>query len=235
MLDKIKSILNPIKEKLGNIIGNVTQKLPKITIPDKFAKYMKYVKFAGIGVICVVVIGIGAFVVVRIIRNINAEKEEEIVIAPINERFLNTGIIDTARLYDDYFDEVEPEPTPTPTPPPPPPPLHVSINGVHVVLDTSPVMVDDMLYVPLRGVFELMGYRVNWDNTSHTAMLSDGRNTFTFDEESIHFGYRNTVMLTLASALDKMGYEYDFDEDTNIFSIVYDVPIYNDNEENENT
>ncbi|MCL2198034.1 MAG: copper amine oxidase N-terminal domain-containing protein [Defluviitaleaceae bacterium] len=220
MLDKIKGL----RDKLPKMPN-----LPKIKIPEKFARFTKYIKYGGLGLICVAVIGIGALIALRVIRGTYEEVYEETEVISIADRFSGAALLDLAMLYDDYFvEEYVPAPEPEPLPPPPPP-LVIAINDVSVMFNSTPAFINEQVYVPLRGVFEALGYRVNWDSLSETAMVSDGINTFIFSEEDINIIGDGAVMLPLAPALERMGYSFYFDEEANVFI------IYTYNEDNGNT
>ncbi|GEM_PF-6110149 len=56
----------------------------------------------------------------------------------------------------------------------------VSIDEVPVVFsDVQPIIVNDRTYVPLRGVFETLGYTVSWDDSLKTATLTSGSTEIT--------------------------------------------------------
>ena len=67
--------------------------------------------------------------------------------------------------------------------------VSVTINGHAVVFEgQGPAIVDGRTLVPVRGVFETVGFEVTWDNATRTATLSNddyevritvGNNTFT--------------------------------------------------------
>lgn len=57
--------------------------------------------------------------------------------------------------------------------------ISVSLNGENVEFATqSPVIVEGRTLIPLRGVFEQLGYEISWDNESKTA-------TFVKDETTV--------------------------------------------------
>ncbi|MCL1863221.1 MAG: copper amine oxidase N-terminal domain-containing protein [Defluviitaleaceae bacterium] len=207
MLDKIKGL----KEKLP--------KLPQITIPEKFAKYTKYIKYGCIGIICAVVIGVGAIVVIGIISGDDAVAYENVEIIPIADRLLSAPFLDIDTLYGDFFVEEElPKPEPEPVPPPP---LQIALNGMPILSNNTPAVFSSEVYVPLRGFFEELGYRVSRDSATGVAMVSDGVNTYIFSEEEILLTWDGAVMLSLTDALERMGYEFYFDEETNVFDVIY--------------
>lgn len=70
----------------------------------------------------------------------------------------------------------------------------VTVNVNSQPIDTEAVIVDGRTLVPVRGVFEALGYNVEWDNETKTATISNdthnvvivaGESTFTADGETI--------------------------------------------------
>ncbi len=47
-------------------------------------------------------------------------------------------------------------------------PIQVVIDGTPVVFDQQPMVIDDRTMVPLRGIFEAMGAKVDWEQESKT-------------------------------------------------------------------
>lgn len=84
--------------------------------------------------------------------------------------------------------------------------LTVEVNGKEVSFpDVEPALVDNRTLVPLRGVFEAMGYNLNWDDSTRTAFMEYhsvngynenfrkvavkiGEKTFTVEREGQHKG-----------------------------------------------
>ena len=55
-------------------------------------------------------------------------------------------------------------------------PIRVTVDGIYVVFpDQQPISVDSRTLVPVRGVFEQMGFEVTWRGETNTAVLT--RNT----------------------------------------------------------
>ena len=51
--------------------------------------------------------------------------------------------------------------------------VHVTVNGQPVAFDDSgAVIIGSRTMIPLRGVFELLGYTVDWDESTKTATLT---------------------------------------------------------------
>ena len=117
----------------------------------------------------------------------------------------------------------------------------ITIDGVQVEFaDQQPVIVDDHTLVPVRFVFEALGFEVGWDEATQTAILVDenyevriaiGEETFTvngtwtvslvgFGEEPIAaqlIGGR--TMLPIRFVLQAVGFGVLWDEDTNDFAV----------------
>ena len=80
---------------------------------------------------------------------------------------------------------LSPQPTPVPTPTPTQPPLIINntsndiwvfVDGVRVIFpDQQPIIVNNRTLVPVRGVFEMLGYTVYWSEATRSAMLHRGK------------------------------------------------------------
>ncbi len=66
----------------------------------------------------------------------------------------------------------------------------VEVNGT--VVDTQGVIVDSRTLVPVRGVFEELGYTVEWDAETKTATLTKGSNTVSMTSGNTYFTYNGT-------------------------------------------
>ena len=124
--------------------------------------------------------------------------------------------------------------------------ITVIVNGQEVLFpDQRPVIVDDRTLVPVRGVFEAIGFVVDWDEETSTALLSDSEGVFniTIQIGEPHFsvgvfnpdmpvGHANIValdvpaqiiggrtMLPLRAVLESAGYRLDWDETTRTINI----------------
>ncbi len=54
--------------------------------------------------------------------------------------------------------------------------IEITINGAAQVFDQMPVMVNDRVLVPMRGIFEALGAEVSWDDATQTATgTKDGK------------------------------------------------------------
>lgn len=61
--------------------------------------------------------------------------------------------------------------------------ITVRINGDNVIFDDqTPEIVDGRTLVPLRGVFDSMGFDVNWDESTRSAKISNSLNDITMTE-----------------------------------------------------
>jgi hypothetical protein len=55
--------------------------------------------------------------------------------------------------------------------------IGVVVNGTRVQFnDQSPVNVDGRILVPVRGVFEALGFYIDWDAERQTVILKDAHN-----------------------------------------------------------
>jgi len=53
----------------------------------------------------------------------------------------------------------------------------VMVNGEEIAFpDTKPQIINDRVFVPVRGVFDAMGFDVDWDPSTSTASLTRGAN-----------------------------------------------------------
>ncbi len=60
--------------------------------------------------------------------------------------------------------------------------VNVTVNDVPV--DVQGIIIDGRTMVPVRGVFEEMGYLVEWDGETKTAVLSRGSKSVTVQADS---------------------------------------------------
>lgn len=102
----------------------------------------------------------------------------------------------------------------------------VEINGQRVYFpDQQPVIVNDRTLVPVRGVFETLGYAVDWSDVSSTATLSNGVYTvrISVGESSFYTNgvsyaldvpaqlINNRTMLPFRAVLESVGCGVDWD------------------------
>jgi hypothetical protein len=118
--------------------------------------------------------------------------------------------------------------------------ITVTINGQKVVFnDQEPVIVDGRTLVPVRGVFETLGFNVEWDNSTRTAILtkdgyivniSIGSNNFTTNGTSHTLDVpaqiiNGSTMLPIRAVLESVGYALNWDSATNTVVITNDEYI----------
>lgn len=58
-------------------------------------------------------------------------------------------------------------------------PIKVLLNGKEIEFDQEPIMIDERVMVPIRAVFEAMGYEVGWDENTQTASSVKGSDLIT--------------------------------------------------------
>lgn len=68
--------------------------------------------------------------------------------------------------------------------------VNVTVNGIPV--DMEGVIVDGRTMIPVRGVFEKLGYTVEWDNETKTATLTKGKNQVVMTNGESYFTYNGT-------------------------------------------
>ena len=109
--------------------------------------------------------------------------------------------------------------------------VNVTIDGVQVDFDgQGPVIVDGRTLVPVRGVFEAIGFEVDWNEDTETVILSRadfeviiiiGNNWFTtngfgasggLDVPAQIIGGR--TLLPIRAVLESVGYDVDWDGET---------------------
>lgn len=57
--------------------------------------------------------------------------------------------------------------------------ISVTINDKEVSFDQAPIIVNDRTLVPIRAIFEAMGYSVDWNQSAQTAYAQKGNDTVT--------------------------------------------------------
>ena len=112
--------------------------------------------------------------------------------------------------------------------------IAVTINGQAVVFDNQqPAIVDGRTLVPVRGVFEMLGFTPKWDGTARTATLtrSDytlvitiGSDVFTANGQAhtldVYAQIMNgSTMLPLRAVLESVGYQLSWDSRTRTVEI----------------
>lgn len=109
--------------------------------------------------------------------------------------------------------------------------VNVTVNGTAV--DTQGVIVDGRTMVPVRGVFEQIGYTVEWDANTKTATLTKGSNTVEMTQGNTYFTYNSTqitpdvpqqiingsFMLPLRAVGEAINADVEWDADTKTASL----------------
>jgi len=112
--------------------------------------------------------------------------------------------------------------------------VHVTIDDRQVnFTDQGPTIVDDRTLVPVRGVFEELGFDVDWEqdtqtarliSSSHEVVLTIGSTNFitngkshTLDVPAQIIGER--TMLPIRAVLESVGYSVDWNQETYTVSI----------------
>ena len=116
----------------------------------------------------------------------------------------------------------------------------VTIDGEIVTFpDQGPIIVDGRTLVPVRGVFEALGWEANWDSDTSTALISRGHisisitigelqfGVLVYDLDSPHPGHGaihildvpaqligGRTMLPLRAVLESVGYSLEWDGET---------------------
>lgn len=57
--------------------------------------------------------------------------------------------------------------------------IDVTLNGNALTFDQWPIMQNDRVMVPIRAIFEALGYTVDWDQATQTGTATNGDNTIT--------------------------------------------------------
>ena len=118
-------------------------------------------------------------------------------------------------------------------------PISVTIDGVAVQFAAQgPVVIGGRTLVPVRGVFELLGFAVDWDGAiqqatltsdSHVVVLTIGSATFTtngvshtLDAPAQVIG--GSTMLPLRAVIESVGHSVDWDAATQTVLVVTAAP-----------
>ena len=113
--------------------------------------------------------------------------------------------------------------------------VNVTINNAPVYFaDQGPVIVGDRVLVPVRGVFEALGFRVDWHQPTMTATLtrydyvvviSVGSLAFTTNDERLPLDVpaqiiEGRTLLPIRAVLESVGYDVNWIGSTNTVSII---------------
>ena len=117
--------------------------------------------------------------------------------------------------------------------------IHATIDGQAVNFqDQGPTIVDGRTLVPVRGVFESLGFEVEWDGDTRTAILIRHDFQLSITIGSHYFTTNDVVhmldvpaqiiggrtMLPIRFPLESVGYELDWDESTRTVVVTTNVP-----------
>ena len=118
--------------------------------------------------------------------------------------------------------------------------ITVTVDGEAVYFpDQGPIMIDNRTLVPVRGVFQTLGWEVDWDRATSTALITRGHVLITiqigeptfsvlvYDPDSPHPGHGviglldvpaqiigGRTMLPIRAVLESVGYGFDWDNAT---------------------
>lgn len=109
--------------------------------------------------------------------------------------------------------------------------VNVTVNGASI--EAQGVIVDGRTMVPVRGVFEQIGYSVDWDANTKTATLTKGSNTVEMTQGNMYFTYNGTqitpdvpqqiingsFMLPLRAVGEAVNADVDWDAETKTASL----------------
>jgi len=125
-------------------------------------------------------------------------------------------------------------------------PIKVTVNGRYVSFsDQGPAIIDGRTLVPIRGVFEAIGFSVGWDNAAQKATLTGkdsvviltiGDKTFTTNGESRSLDVPaqligGRTMLPIRAVLESVGYFVSWDAGTLTVIISSEpIPVSTNNE-----
>jgi hypothetical protein len=108
-------------------------------------------------------------------------------------------------------------------------PISVTVNGEQVIFpDQTPVIVDGHTLVPVRGLFEKLGFEVTWNGETRQAILTRNRQRIVITVDNDRFnscgmGYsfdvpaqiiNGRIMIPLRAVLQTVGYTVGWDSDT---------------------
>ena len=121
--------------------------------------------------------------------------------------------------------------------------ITVAINGVPVVfVDQGPIIVQGRTLVPIRGVFEALGFYPTWNGAARQATLTRGNDVIVITIDSSTFttnGVRHTLdvpaqivggrtLVPLRAVLESVGYTLTWDGATSTAHITYGPAVRND-------
>ena len=115
--------------------------------------------------------------------------------------------------------------------------ISVNLNGENVEFSNqSPVIVEGRTLIPLRGVFEKLGYEISWDNETKSATFSKentvvkvtvNANSFTVNDGSVNLDVpaqivNGSMMLPLRAIGEATGLKVDWDSENKAVNLTND-------------
>lgn len=115
--------------------------------------------------------------------------------------------------------------------------VNVTVNSIPV--DMEGVIVDGRTMVPVRGVFEKIGYNVDWNSDTKTATLTKGSNKVEITSGNTYFTYNGTqitpdvpqqiidgrFMLPLRAVGEALNAKVDWDSETKTAAITLNTGL----------
>ncbi|MCL1986495.1 MAG: stalk domain-containing protein [Firmicutes bacterium] len=117
--------------------------------------------------------------------------------------------------------------------------IAVNVNGQPVIFDgQAPVIVDGRTLVPVRGVFEMLGFAVAWNGDTRQATLSNADYTVVLTIDSATFTVNGTphtsevpaqiiggsTMLPLRAVLEPVGFDLGWQAETQLITVTSGTP-----------
>ena len=117
--------------------------------------------------------------------------------------------------------------------------INVSLNGEIINFSAQkPVVLNGRTLIPLRGVFDKMGYTIAWNGNTKTASLANGTNEINvvIGESTLHINGKSvpidvpaqiingSTMLPLRAVADATGADVGWDPSAKLVTITYDKP-----------
>ena len=110
----------------------------------------------------------------------------------------------------------------------------ITVNGMSLVTDTAPVMVNDRILVPLRAIFERLGAAVEWDDPTQTVtatkngktiVLTIGNKVATVNGETRELDVeaqlvQDRTMVPIRFVSESLGAEVRWEESVNTVNII---------------
>jgi hypothetical protein len=125
----------------------------------------------------------------------------------------------------------------------------VVVNGSQILFfDQEPVIQNNRTLVPVRGVFEEMGFTVIWESETNTATIKDADYEVRVKTDETSFSSNEIVitpdvpqqvingrlMLPLRAISDSVGATVEWNSDTRVITISYGIKALNNDDETSN-